>query len=342
MIPSELRRRLAAYELRGADPAKAERQALAPHVLAVNKRYYLLVSWFTPGSSSRVLYGRTAEGASPLSAYVDREGWRMDLTHSENISGSMYDVKQGVRYSGTLLNVEDWIPAGGRRFSHLILSARCGPTHKLGDATFHTSEQQKAALRELGQRFIEPLVQEPLCATAPHANMTASEHALAEVTSERECLQYCAATSACKFFSYVASGTEHPTWRKWGGSCWLYSDADVHDNRTIERADMLVWGAKPPVLQAHVPGGSLILDAAALSTRGSARGPSSIGALAYMVRPLQLGVPGEPEVPIRIVLTFAFASCMERANHPSSNGSTDSSSSCDKATMLGQQQLGAR
>ena len=109
---------------------KAPRQALAPHVLAVNERYYLLVSWFTPSSTSRILYGRTAKGGSPLGAYFDHEGWRMDLTHPENISGSLYGIERGVRYSGTLLNVSDWIPAGGRRERRQRRRVTSATTHR--------------------------------------------------------------------------------------------------------------------------------------------------------------------------------------------------------------------
>ena len=133
LVPSELRRRLAGYAMKGGSEGAASQQALAPFVLAMHGYYYLFVSWYAPLNTSRIMYGRSMNG--PLGPFVDQQGGRMDVSLPANLSASSYTFEQGVRHTGLAIPVDEWRPAGGAEHEHVLMSVRCGPDEPLGDAT---------------------------------------------------------------------------------------------------------------------------------------------------------------------------------------------------------------
>ena len=311
--PSELRQRLAGYAAMGAEPSRASAQRLEPCVLALGGYYYLLVQWYAPHATSRVMYGRSR---SPLGPFVDRLGHRMDRTRTERLGASTYTTEAGVRHSGDDLNVSDWRPAGGEAYTHVSQSVRCGPTERLGHTTYTAGALAEAAVRAEGERFETPLVGEPWCETRHAGMLTTSLHALRFVNTASECLRYCAATAECQFFSFVGREAARQPWRDLANSCTLMaarhantssaaSDGDDGDasGGASEHDEAFVWGAKPEAIVAEVPGGSLLLDGPAISLRGEARGPASVGGLAYL---LPARRAGGPTVPLRLLLSFSF------------------------------------
>ena len=189
----------------------------------------------------------------------------------------------------------------------------------------------------------------PACSLAPHGNVTVYPHALGDVTSVSECQSYCAATAACHFFSYIAHGANERPWRDLGGTCWLKSarggdsgdGVDQHDGSSVYD-EAFVWGAKPTPLATHVPGGSLLLDGPALSTRGWARGPTSFGVLPYMMRRRR---GGEPQGPVRLVASYAFASaavcCTPQADGEGA-GECAAATACNETSEAAPSHLGVR
>jgi len=359
--PSELRQRLAGYATMGGTATRAATQSLAPCVFAVSGYYYLLVQWFAPHATSRIMYGRSR---SPLGPFVDRDGRRMNETRNEKLAASAYHLEPGVRYQGDDLNVSDWLPAGGEAHTHVDMSVRCGPAEILGQTRHSTGELAEAAVSALGERFVNPLVGEPLCATRSSGVLTTSTHALRDVNSAAECQRYCAATAPCRFFSYVGFEAQAQPWRDMGGTCTLKATRSASNGSEFDQA--FVWGAKPTPINVEVPGGSLLLDAPAVSLRGEAQGPASAGGLAFVMLPGQDGFernePAEPQV--RLVVSFTFAPTrrcaayydrLERdelpggfeegvceTNHSTSNASSSNASSANESMAHLSAHLGLR
>ena len=335
---TEVFERLAGYAGRGATPRQAPRQALAPTIFAAGDRYYLLVSWYAPHDTARVMYGRTARGASPFGPYYDREGMRMDQTRVAAISSTTYRHESGVRreqYPDIPLN--EWMPAGGQAFVNRTLSVRCSPDAALGDAASDSAGSYvEALMTKNGERFERPLVDEPRCSLAESGVFIESEYVLQQVYTEGECQHYCAATPACRHFSFVRATVVSDTmpWRDLLATCTLKRGADTAasgDDETIED-EVFVWGTKPTPTDARVPGGTLLIDAPILSSRGWAQGPASPGIFAYLEN------RSAPMLPVHLVLSFAYlsSSCeASTANWTDQNAST----SCPE---LYKPQLGTR
>ena len=253
--PSELQLRLAGYATRGAVAAGATTaQALAPFVLSRNGSHFLFVAWHSPGSSSRIMVGRS--NTSALGPYYDKQGRRMDedvptvaevattataassssatttSNHASNgtalLMPSAYAHEAGRAYLGTTLAAATWMPPGGEAFDRLVLSVGCGPGALLGDTSDSAGDRAEAAVSALGETYARPEVGEPRCATAANASRLDESSAMRGVRTPDECQAYCAATPACGYFAHLAEGGV--AWRAaLGGACWLLSDVAAAD-----------------------------------------------------------------------------------------------------------------
>ena len=248
-VPSELQLRLAGYATRGAVAADATTatQALAPFVLSRNGDHFLFVAWHTPGSSSRIMVGRS--NTSALGPYFDKQGRRMDDSTSiateaattataaaamstsngtALLMPSAYSHEAGRAYLGTPLPAAGWMPPGGEAYDRLVLSVACGPGALLGDTSDSAGDRAETAVSALGETYARPEVGEPRCASEANASRLDEGAAMRGVKTPDECQAYCAVTPACGYFAHLGEGGAG--WRAaLGGACWLLSHVAAAD-----------------------------------------------------------------------------------------------------------------